>query len=195
MARDGRSTERVTGPAGPTDTPDPSASASGSAEASPNSDSAGAYVRIPGTRIKLIRPGGFTTTDRFSGFVQEDTSASIMITEMDLPSTVWTVGKSTPRRDILRAGAQVLVHQVILFDRDTYVMMQGRCGTGMRSKALRGNKLPNPCRTDCQSVQENTDGLAIRPERRSAIRPACRFDCLAALSTCWRSRRCQELQK
>jgi hypothetical protein len=44
-----------------------------------------ARVRVKGTRVSLVPPGGFTEATRFHGFQQEETSASIMVTEF--PST------------------------------------------------------------------------------------------------------------
>ena len=65
--------------------------------ASIDADSAGGYISIPGTRVMLIRPDGFTKTDRFLGFMQESTNASIMITEMDGPYAEVTAGFDGPQ--------------------------------------------------------------------------------------------------
>jgi len=45
----------------------------------------GLHSKVPGTRISLIKPEGFSPARRFSGFEQEDTSSSILVVEMPAP--------------------------------------------------------------------------------------------------------------
>ncbi len=45
----------------------------------------GQPISIPGTKCTMIPPEGFTLTNRFSGFIQTSTGASIMLTELPAP--------------------------------------------------------------------------------------------------------------
>lgn len=42
-------------------------------------------ISIPGTKCTMIPPEGFTLSNRFSGFIQPSTGASIMLTELPAP--------------------------------------------------------------------------------------------------------------
>ncbi len=42
-------------------------------------------VKVPGTKVSLVPPAGLKPTERFPGFWDEETSSSIMITEMPAP--------------------------------------------------------------------------------------------------------------
>lgn len=42
-------------------------------------------VRVPGTRVSIVVPNGFKEAKRFPGFMQEETGASILVTEMPGP--------------------------------------------------------------------------------------------------------------
>ncbi|MBL7768730.1 MAG: hypothetical protein JNK20_07140 [Flavipsychrobacter sp.] len=45
----------------------------------------GQPISIPGTKCTMIPPEGFTLTNRFRGFIQTSTGASIMLTELPAP--------------------------------------------------------------------------------------------------------------
>jgi len=47
--------------------------------------SPGNRIRIPGTQVALVSPPGFKMTDRFPGFVHQETNSSIMITKIPGP--------------------------------------------------------------------------------------------------------------
>jgi hypothetical protein len=44
-----------------------------------------ALVKVPGTKVSLVPPSGLKPADRFPGFVDEETSSSIMVTELPVP--------------------------------------------------------------------------------------------------------------
>ncbi|MCP3136444.1 hypothetical protein [Pyxidicoccus xibeiensis] len=49
-------------------------------------------TQVKGTRVSLTPPEGFTEATRFSGFQQEETGASLMVTELPGPYTEVTTG-------------------------------------------------------------------------------------------------------
>jgi hypothetical protein len=53
---------------------------------------AGEVVAVPGTRVGLVPPEGFQKADRFPGFTQAETNASIMVTEIPGPFSQVSAG-------------------------------------------------------------------------------------------------------
>jgi hypothetical protein len=70
------------------------------------SSSRAAAVRVPGTRVTLDPPPGFTPSDRFPGFQRADKAASIIVTELPGPAVEMQRGMT---RDVLSTRGMTLI--------------------------------------------------------------------------------------
>ncbi len=75
-------------------------------------------VRIPGTRVSLKPPAGFVLSSQFTGYQQESTNSSIMVTEMPAPFSELVAGFSDPTE--LQKKAMTLVSRKELRIDDHY---------------------------------------------------------------------------
>lgn len=74
---------------------------------------AGEASMIPGTRVRLTPPNGFMAAERFSGYFQEDSDASIMVTEIpgpfsEMASGLTNVAELAKRGLLLMATEEVM---------------------------------------------------------------------------------------
>src|SRR5215468_10554391 len=56
-----------------------------SANANPSPFAQQKPIKVPGTKVSLVPPDGLKPSDQFPGFLDEETSSSIMITELPAP--------------------------------------------------------------------------------------------------------------
>ena len=75
----------------------------------------GPYTKVPGTRISLIKPEGFSLAKAFAGFQQEDTSSSIMVVEMPAPYREVIKGFSDVQKMNLQ-GMKLLLQEEVVVD-------------------------------------------------------------------------------
>lgn len=75
----------------------------------------GPYTKVPGTRVSLIQPEGFSVAKAFSGFRQEDTLSSIMIVEIPGPYRECIKGFSDVRK-LKSQGMKLLRQEEIVVD-------------------------------------------------------------------------------
>jgi hypothetical protein len=77
-------------------------------------------VRVPGTSVTMTPPEGFTLADRFSGFEREDSSASIIVTE--IPGPVAELRAGMTQEALAQQGMNILEsRQVTAGGRDAFL--------------------------------------------------------------------------
>lgn len=75
----------------------------------------GLYTKVPGTRISLIKPEGFSGAGEFSGFQQADTSSSIMVVELPTPYRDFIKGFSDAKK-MNSQGVELLLQEEVVVD-------------------------------------------------------------------------------
>ena len=75
----------------------------------------GPHTKVPGTRVSLIKPEGFSLARAFSGFQQEDTSSSIMVVEMPAPYREVIKGFSDVQK-MNAKGMKLLLQEEVVVD-------------------------------------------------------------------------------
>lgn len=78
--------------------------------------------RIPGTRVSLVPPSGFTPASQFSGFVQESTGSSIAVTELPGPFSEVSSGFHNPS-ELAKRGMILLSKHEVNVDSQSSVLL------------------------------------------------------------------------
>jgi hypothetical protein len=72
-----------------------------------------ALERVPGTKISMNPPDGFTITSRFSGFFHQETTSSIMINE--LPAPFAEIAKGFTEKGLNSQGMSLIEKSAVTF--------------------------------------------------------------------------------
>jgi hypothetical protein len=81
-----------------------------------------AYTTVRGSKISLIKPDGFTDSGTFPGFQQEDSGASIVVTEIPGPYSKVTSGFNTAT--LKTRGITLVSKENIQIDRYQGLLLQ-----------------------------------------------------------------------
>jgi hypothetical protein len=77
--------------------------------------SPGLYTKVPGTRISLIKPEGFSLSRAFAGFEQKETASSIVVLEMSAPYREAIKGFSDAQK-MSQQGMKLLLQKEVVVD-------------------------------------------------------------------------------
>ena len=82
-----------------------------------------APVPVPGTKVRLEPPPGFSPSSRFPGFQQEEIQASIMVTE--LPVAAGVMKKGMTKEGLASKGVSLLTSETLQVDGGEVLLLHG----------------------------------------------------------------------